>query len=234
MHWKKWLLLSSFLILIGTAYFLGLFERLTFEELKNHRKNLLIFVEKYPYLSPLIFMAIYAFFVSLSIPGGAILSLAGGFLFGTLKGTILVIIGATTGASMIFYAAKSIFKELFKKKTAPFLNKMEKGFQTNAANYLLFLRFIPLFPFWLINLAPAFFQVSFWTFFWTTCIGITPGSYIYTQAGSGLGKIFEKGEDFSMDHIFNFEIKIALFLLALFILIPICIKHVARKRSEKK
>ena len=231
MNWKTWLFISLFLLLMGTAYFLGVFEHVTFENLKNHRKQLLSFVENSPYFSPLIFITIYALFISLSLPGGAILSLTGGFLFGALKGTILVIIGATIGASIIFYAAKSLFKELLQKKAHPFLNKMEKGFQKNAASYLLFLRFIPLFPFWLINLAPAFFQVSFWTFFWTTFVGIIPGSYIYAQAGSGLGRIFETGENFSLENIFNFEIKIALFLLALFTLIPTLIKYFLRKKE---
>jgi len=73
---------------------------------------------------------------------------------------------------------------------------MDHGFQNNAASYLLFLRFVPLFPFWLVNLAPAFFKVQLSTYIWTTFVGIIPGSFVYTQAGSGLGVIFDEGAAF--------------------------------------
>ena len=85
---------------------------------------------------------------------------------------------------------------------------MEKGFQENAANYLLFLRLVPLFPFWLVNLAPAFFGIKLKTFLWTTFIGIIPGSFVYAQAGVGLGAIFDTDKPFSIDTIFNWQMKI--------------------------
>jgi len=107
---------------------------------------------------------------------------------------------------------------------------MEGGFQKNAASYLLFLRFIPLFPFWLVNIAPAFFNVKTRTYIWTTFVGIIPGSYVYAQAGSGLGTIFEEGKSFSFNSVFNTQMNFALVLLALFSLIPILVKNLSHDR----
>jgi uncharacterized membrane protein YdjX (TVP38/TMEM64 family) len=101
---------------------------------------------------------------------------------------------------------------------------MEKGFNENAASYMLFLRFVPLFPFWVVNLAPAFFGVPLRTFLWTTFIGIIPGSFVFTLAGSGLEKVFEMGQDFSLGALFNTELKIALSLLGVLALVPILVK----------
>lgn len=107
---------------------------------------------------------------------------------------------------------------------------MKRGFDQNPATYLLFLRLVPLFPFWLVNLAPAFFNVRTSTYIWTTCVGIIPGAFVYTQTGKGLGAIFDSGKSFSFETIFNLELKIALVVIALFLLLPIFIKKVRHDR----
>ena len=106
---------------------------------------------------------------------------------------------------------------------------MEKGFQENAVSYMLFLRFVPLFPFWLVNIAPAFFGVSLATFFWTTLIGVVPGTLVFTLAGGGLEHLFESNEPFSLNSVFNTEIKFALLLLGITALIPIFLKKLGFK-----
>lgn len=233
MNWKKWIPIIVILILMAIAYFSGITDYLNFDNLKTHREKLLNLIASHPILSPALFMLLYIIVVALSLPGGAILTLLGGFLFGVPIGTLYVVIAATIGASLIFLAARTALGDILKRKAGPFLSKMEKGFQKNAVSYLLFLRFIPLFPFWLVNLAPAFFQVRIWTYIWTTFIGIIPGSYVYTQAGKGLAAIFDTGESFSLDSIFNTHIKIALIVLALFVLIPIFVKPVIQKYGKK-
>lgn len=234
MNWKKWIPLFIIIVLMGIAYFSGIPEYLMFDHLKTHRENLLASIEAHPILSSILFMLLYISIVTLSLPGGAILSVVGGFLFGTLVGVILVVVSASIGATLIFLAAKTALGDVLKHKAQPFLQKMERGFKKNAANYLLFLRFIPVFPFWLVNIAPAFFQVRLWTYVWTTCIGIIPGSYIYTQAGTGLGAIFDTGEAFTVGAIFNIQMRIALIVLGVFALIPIFVKPLVKKFGKKK
>jgi len=229
---KKWIPLIIIVILMGVAYASGVHRYLTFENIKTHRELIKGFIDLHPVWMPLLFILLYIVVVALSLPGGAVLSLLGGFLFGIPLSTLYVVVAATIGATLIFTAARTAFADSLKKRAGPFLQKMERGFQTNAASYLLFLRFIPLFPFWLVNLAPAFFNVRIATYIWTTFVGIIPGSYVYTQAGSGLGVIFDQGAAFSMETIFNTQIQIALTLLALFAIIPILVKLFLKKRKK--
>ncbi len=227
---KKWLPLTIIILLMIVAYFVGLPKYLTFESIKTHREALLTQIENHPVLMPALFILLYIVVVSLSLPGGTILTLLGGFFFKIPWGAIYVIVGATIGATIIFLAARTALGDLLRKKAGPFLKKMEGGFQKNAASYLLFLRFIPLFPFWLVNIAPAFFNVKTKTYIWTTFVGIIPGSYVYAQAGSGLGAIFEEGKSFSFNSVFNTQMNFALVLLALFSLIPILVKKLRHDR----
>ena len=227
---KKWIPLLVIVALMLTAYFTGLTKYLSFVEIKERREELLTWLAHYPILMPLTFIAIYIVTTTLSLPGGAVLSLIGGFLFGVPLGTIYVVIGATIGATLIFLAARTALGNLLKNRASPFLSKMKRGFDKNPASYLLFLRLIPIFPFWLVNLAPAFFNVKTRTYIWTTFVGIIPGAYVFTQTGKGLGAIFEAGDAFSFEAVFNLEIKIALVVLALFALLPIFIKRLRRDR----
>ena len=179
----------------------------------------------HPIAVPIIFCLTYIISVALSVPGAVFLTLLGGYLFSQPFSTIYVVLSATCGATLIFLAARTALKEILRKKAGPFLQRMEKGFQENAASYLLFLRFIPLFPFWLVNIAPAFFGVSLITFIWTTLVGIFPGTLVYTLAGGGLEKILENNEQFSINTVFNLQIKIALILLGIIALTPIVLKR---------
>ena len=108
---------------------------------------------------------------------------------------------------------------------------MRKGFQENAASYLLFLRFVPLFPFWAVNVVPAFLEVPLKTFAWTTCVGIIPGAFALTQAGAGLGALLDSGKALSLDALFNRQIQVALIALGLFALLPVVIKKMMKKHD---
>ena len=123
-----------------------------------------------------------------------------------------------------------LFGDSLKKKAGPFLSKMKKGFNDNAASYMLFLRFVPVFPFWIVNLAPAFFGVHLRTFIWTTLVGIIPGSLVFTLAGGGLEKILDTNKAFSISTLFNTELKIALTLLGILSLLPILLKKWKKNR----
>lgn len=231
-NWKRFIPLIVIVTLMIVAYASGVHKYITFEMLQEQHAVIKAFVAAHPIITPILFTLAYLIMVSLSLPGGAILSLLGGFLFPVPWSTAYVLVGATIGATVIFLAAKTALGDTLRKKAGPFLKKMEKGFQKNAWSYLLFLRFVPLFPFWLVNIAPAFFNVRLLTYVWTTFVGIIPGAYVFTQTGSGLSAIFEEGGTFSFDTLFNWQLRLALIALGLFALLPIFIKKIfAKKRS---
>lgn len=230
----KYLPILLIVILMAVLYFSGFYKALDFETLKYHHNELTEFVNNNRIQTSFMFIGAYIAVAALSIPGGLILSLLGGFLFPQPLCTLYVVFGATIGATLLFLAAKTALKGHLEKKARPFFDKMRSGFNKNAANYLLFLRFIPFFPFWVVNLAPAFFKVRTWTFVWTTFVGIIPGTVVSTQAGRGLNAIFESGEEFSLASIFNNEMKIALILLGVFSLTPIIIKKWKEKKDANK
>ncbi len=225
---KRFSPLILLILLMLIAYFSGLTKYLQFENLRTHKKFLQDLVDQHYFFSTSLFILLYICLVSLSIPGAVFITVLGGFLFRQPFSTFYVVIGATLGASVVFLVSKTAIGNFLKKKAGPFLKKMEKGFKKNTVSYLFFLRLVPLFPFWLVNIAPAFLGVRFWTFFWTTFLGIIPGSFVYTQAGAGLGAIFDSGEKFSLQKIFNWQIRIALIGLALFSLLPILLKKIRK------
>jgi len=229
---KRFIPIFILIIVALVIYFSGIYQWLTFEHLKAKHVVLKNFVASHFVLMVFSFLGVYILTTALSIPGALLLSLLGGYLFAQPLSTILVVIGATCGATLIFLAARTAIGDLLKKKAGPFLQKMEKGFKENAASYLLFLRLVPVFPFWLVNLAPAFFQIKLRTFIWTTVVGILPGSFVFTQAGRGLGAIFETQKEFSIGTVLNLQVKIALIALGIFALIPILIKKIMKKKSN--
>jgi len=178
-----------------------------------------------------VFIGVYTLSTALSIPGAVFLTIFGGFLFPQPYSTLYAVFGATFGAILIFLAAKTALGDTLKHKAGKRMQKMRAGFQDNAANYLLFLRLVPLFPFWMVNLAPAFFGVTLLTFAWTTFVGIIPGAFVFAQAGAGLGSILDSAEEFSVGEILTWDVKIALLALGIFALIPPMVKHFKGKKN---
>lgn len=220
------------LLFLGiVAYFTGLGSYLSFDYLKSNRSHLVDYISKYPFFAALVYIAIYTLLVAISFPGASFLTIIGGFLFDKILGTIYTVLAATLGACIIFLAARYALKDI-KNKLGKWFVKIERGFAKNGPWYLLFLRLIPLFPFWAINIAPAALPVSLFTYFWTTLLGIIPGTFVYVQAGAGLGAIFDTHERFSVDTVFNWEIRIALFFMALLALLPILVKK-WREKSDR-
>jgi uncharacterized membrane protein YdjX (TVP38/TMEM64 family) len=230
---KRWLPLLVLLILFFAAYFLGLGDYLSFDYLKKNRSQLLQVTYDHPFLSPFLFILLYTSLIAISFPGGAFLTLTAGFLFGQPMSTIYAVCAATTGALVVFLAARYAFKDFIRLKLGSTFEKFEKEFEDNGAWYLLMLRLVPLFPFWVVNIAPAALKVSSFTFFWTTCLGIIPGTFVYAEAGTGLGAVFDNNEEFSLQALFNWHIKIALIALAFFALIPIAIKKWKKKKNDR-
>lgn len=173
----------------------GLHKYLTLDLLKENREALKSWVESNGILAILSFIAAYVVVAVFSLPLGTLLSVTGGFLFGSIFGAAWIVIGATVGSTLLFLVAKSALGEPLRLRFAGQIRRMEKGFGENALSYLLLLRLVPLFPFWLVNLAPAFLGVSAATFVVTTLIGIVPGSFVFASIGNGLNTLFEAGAD---------------------------------------
>jgi uncharacterized membrane protein YdjX (TVP38/TMEM64 family) len=135
------------------------------------------------------------------------------------------VIGATIGATAVFLAARYAFADLLRGKAAPWLKKMEAGFRENAMSYMLVLRLVPIFPFWLVNLVPAFLGVPLRIYVIGTAIGIIPGVIVYTLVGDGLGALFEAGEDLDLRIIFQPRILAPILGLAVLAVMPIICKR---------
>jgi uncharacterized membrane protein YdjX (TVP38/TMEM64 family) len=213
---KKKLLIAAIvaaLIALFFAFNLGRF--LTLESLKTNRDALTTFYQKNRLIMAGAFIAIYIIQTALSLPGAAVLSLAAGAIFGALIGTLYVNIGATVGATLAFLVARYLFHEVIQNKFGPRLEKINRELETRGFNYLLFLRLVPLFPFFLINLGAGLTRIPLRTFFFGTMIGIIPGSFVFCNAGASLATITSLKEVASPRVLGSFA------LLGLFALVPV-------------
>ena len=139
-------------------------------------------------------LLVYAAVTATSVPGALLLTITGGLLFGTALGTALAVLGATTGATIIFILARSAFGDVLKGRAGAWVERMAEGFRENAFSYLLVLRLVPLVPFFVVNLVPAFLGVSLRTYVLATLLGIIPGAFVYASVGVGLRDILRVGE----------------------------------------
>jgi len=228
---KRWLPLFILLIGAGLFFLLDLGHYLTFEQLRIHRHELLAWVSEQGVVAALAYISLYIAVVAFSLPGGAVMTVSGGFLFGTLFGTLYTVFGATVGATLLFLIAKTSLGEALKQRAGPWLAKMQNGFNENAMSYLLVLRLIPLFPFWLVNLAPAFLGVQLRTYLVATFIGIIPGTLVYSLIGAGLGSVFDTGQALTLKGALTPEVIAALVGLALLSLLPVVYKKIKGKND---
>ena len=218
----------------AAAFFaLGLDQYLTFEALRENRALLADFVAVQGAFAVLLYIVIYVVSVALSVPGAAILTVTGGLLFGQWFGSLYVVVGATIGAMGIFLIARTVLGDALRKRAGPALQKMEAGFQENALSYLLVLRLIPLFPFFLVNIVPAFLGVNLRTFVIGTFVGIAPGSFVLATVGAGLGSIFERNDNFSLQGVLTPEIIAALVGLAVLALMPVAYKKFRKSKANE-
>ena len=207
------------------VFMFGLDDYVTIETLREHRAALQALVDEYAFLAPATFMVLYAAAIAFSLPGGLVMTITGGFLFGNVIGTTYIVIAATVGATTIFLIARTALGEPLRARAGPWLGRLEAGFQRNAFSYLLVLRLIPLFPFFVVNLVPAFLGVRLVTYFVARFIGITPATFVFATVGAGLDSLFDSGEEFTAAGILTPEIILALVGLAALALLPVAYKR---------
>jgi len=231
---KRWGLLAILSVLLGLFFYFHLYRYLSFDSLKMHRLVLINWTHQHYFQTIVSFMVIYTLSVAISIPGALFLTLMAGFLFGPLTGTLVVISSATLGAFIVFMAVELALREWVLKRASKWLQVMEKGFQKNAFSYLLFLRLVPIFPFWLVNIVPALLGISKRIFVIATFVGIIPGSFVYVLVGNGLGHIFDTNATPNLSIIFDPDVFIPLLALAFLSLVPVGYKYFKDKKKKNR
>lgn len=218
--WRRWLPLVALATGLALVLAFDLDRWLSFESLGQHRLWLTERAESHPELALLVFMGLYAAATAFSVPGAAVLTVAGGFLFGTWLAAASVVVAATLGACILFLAARTAIGDFLRRRAGPFLKSMEDGFRENSFSYLLTLRLVPLFPFFVVNLVPALFGMRLAPFALATIIGIAPATVIFAGLGKGLGDVLDAGGTPDLDLILRPSVLLPLLGLALLALLP--------------
>ena len=247
---RRLLLLAAVVALaLAATWALGRGE-LSLEALLRHRAEIDAFVTAHGTLAVLAYLGLYIGTVALSLPGATILTVIGGFLFGLMLGGTVAVIGATIGATVIFLVARTALGEPLLRRAGPRARLLAEGFRAAAFNYLLFLRLVPAFPFFLVNLVPAFAGVRLGPFVAATALGVIPASFVYALAGTGLDSVImaqKKTFDdclaagradcrlaFDPRDVLTPELLGALVALGLLALVPVLVKRVrGRARAAK-
>ncbi|MGB3245657.1 MAG: VTT domain-containing protein [Sulfitobacter sp.] len=231
--WLRYLPFMLILLIAGVGAF-TLRDQLSFEALRDNREALIVFRDTRFVLTVLVFVAVYVAIVGFSLPGATISTLTGGFLFGTALGTGINVAAATTGAVVIFLAARMGLGDKLKERmdtSGGTVARIKKGIDQNQWSMLFFMRLAPAVPFFLANLIPAFLGVPLYRFAVSTILGIIPGTLVLTSVGAGLGEVFARGETPDLGIIFEPHIMFPLLGLCALSLLPIIIKMVTGKKD---
>jgi uncharacterized membrane protein YdjX (TVP38/TMEM64 family) len=232
---QSWVRRLPILVIVAAALIgaIALRDKLSFETLAQHREALLAFRDAHYLWAVLAFLAAYVTIVALSLPGGTVATLAGGFLFGLFPGVLYNVLGAGSGAILVFLAARTGFGDALAQK----LNgaggkaaKLQAALRENEWSVLFLMRLVPLVPFFIANLIPAFVGTSLNRFAISTFLGIIPGALVFTSVGSGLGEVFARGEAPDLGIIFTPPVLLPLLGLAALAALPIVLRAVQKGR----
>lgn len=230
---QRFALPAVILVALIGFFALGLHRYFTLDALRDNRDALRTWVEADPVLAMAIFVAAYAAAVAISFPGASILTIFGGFLFGLWPGTPLIVVAATIGATIVFFAAKTALGDMLSKKAGGFAARMEKGFREGELSYMFILRLAPVFPFWAVNIASGLMNVSLRNFLIGTFFGIIPGSFVYASIGAGAGATLDAGGDISLAGVLlKPETLTPIIGLIVLALIPVFLKRNAARKEQ--
>ncbi|ATH06789.1 pyridine nucleotide-disulfide oxidoreductase [Halobacteriovorax marinus] len=221
-------LLLFIIALFAITYKFNLTQYLSIDFLKENREALLEYYRLNPSKTIISYFLIYTLSTALSIPGAVILTLGGGAIFGTFKGTLIVSFASTIGATLSFLAARFLLRDFVQNKFHTTLDKINRGIEKDGHLYLLSLRLIPAFPFFLINLLMGLTKIKMLTYFFISQIGMLLGTLIYVNAGSQLSTINSANEVFQAKTILSFS------LLAIFPFLAKKLMNVIRKKKIYK
>jgi uncharacterized membrane protein YdjX (TVP38/TMEM64 family) len=216
-----------FLALGGPRY-------LSLKALAEHHEWLCDFVMEHNVAAPLVFIIVYAALVALSLPAAALLSITSGFFFGLWLGTVCALLGATIGATIVFLAVRAGLTGLI-DRAGPRLRRIEAGFREDALSYLLVLRAVPIFPFWLVNLAAGAVGLRLSVYVLATFVGMIPASFIYASLGSGIGDVLAQGHepDIDIGALCRPSVLLPIIGFAVLVLLPVVYKRWRGARSKQ-
>jgi uncharacterized membrane protein YdjX (TVP38/TMEM64 family) len=222
--------LAPLAIIAGITAFalaMGWHRELSLAALLERRADIEAFVSQHRIAAVAGYMGLYIAVTALSLPCASFLTIFGGLIFGVTTGTVTTLVGATAGATIIFLIAKSALGGWLVRRAGARVEKVAAGFRADAFNYLLFLRLVPFFPFWLVNLVPALCGVPLRTFVVATALGMIPGTFAYAFFGAGLDSAI-KAQTATM------ELVAGLIALAVLSLVPVAVKRfkAGRQRSQ--
>lgn len=223
--------IGLFAVIVAAIFYFDLARFLSLQALQDNEAVLRAWTERNPLGTALVYVTAYIVVVAFSIPGALWMTLTGGFLFGTAIGGLLAISGATLGAVALFVMAKYVIGDFFRTRYGPRLVAFEAGFNRDAASYLLSMRLIPVFPFFLVNLGAALMKVRLTTFFLTTFFGIMPGGFVFASIGNGIGFVLQSGQTPDLSLASQPQVTLPLIGLGVLTLLPALIK---RWKSRKR
>lgn len=220
--------LAAIALAAGLGYF-TLGDYLSFDTLNNNREDLMAFRDSNFVLMVLAFVGIYFAIVAFSLPGAAVASVTGGFLFGLGLGTTLNVVAASFGAMAIFLAARWGLGQALAARletSEGTMKKFKDGLRDNEVSVLFLMRLVPVLPFFVANLLPALVGVRFFNFVWTTVLGVIPGTLVFTWIGVGLGEVFDRGERPDLSLLWEPQVIAPILGLCLLAAMPIVIKAI--------
>ena len=228
------------------VFAMGWHRQLSFETLVRHHETLRTFIAAHEAAAVAAYVALYIAAVALSIPVGFYLTVTGGILFGAVLGGAAAVVSATIGAICIFLIAKSAVGDYLVRRAGPLAQRLAQGFRDDAFSYLLFLRLVPIFPFWIVNLVPALVGVKLSTFAAATFLGVIPATFVFAFVGEGLDSVIAAQQaayqsclaagradcrlEFHMHAALTPELVGALVALGVLALLPVVVKRL-RARS---
>jgi uncharacterized membrane protein YdjX (TVP38/TMEM64 family) len=188
---RRWLPLGVLVLLGGLAYLSGALNYISLQALAEHHSVLKGFVAKHLVGAVIVYALIYVVVVALSLPGALPLSIVGGLLFGWMISAPVTVVAATAGATIVFLVVRTSLGSLVAERAGPFVRKLSSGFARDAFNYLLFLRLVPVFPFFVVNAVAGLCRVGLKPFVLATVLGIIPGSLVFAFLGTGFDSVVE-------------------------------------------
>lgn len=228
---RRWALAAVLAGGLAAFLLLDLGRFLSLPELAGNCQRLEAWVDAHPAAARGAYAGLYFLAIALSLPVGVALTVGGGMVFGLLEGTVLTVLAATAGAMAVFLAARSAVGDSLRRRAGPFAARLEAGFRENALSYLLVLRLVPVFPFWLVNIVPALLGVPARTYLAGTLLGMIPGTIVFVSVGNGLETVIDQGQVPGLEVFLDPAVSLPIAGLAALALLPVAYKRLRRTRD---
>jgi uncharacterized membrane protein YdjX (TVP38/TMEM64 family) len=206
---------------VAAAWASGLAQQLNWAALGRHQAALSAWVASHPFTAPALYAVLYAVAAALSLPEAAVLTVAGGLLFGTLAGGLLAVAGSSAGAIALFLAVRHHLADAIAARGGKFLERIRAGLERDGFSYLLAVRLVPAFPFWLVNLAAALSGMRLLPYAGATLLGVVPATFVYASIGAGIGTVLAAGGKPDLAVVFSPHVLGPLVALAALSLVPV-------------